>query len=84
MAVFKCKMCGGALEISNNTIDFTRFGVVMPGETVVKSVGEVSLSPKLEYAFENSISSKDIKTFADYQNKQVAKDTQRVVFCATK
>ena len=27
---------------------------------------------------------KDIKTFADYQNKQVAKDTQRVVFCATK
>ena len=27
---------------------------------------------------------KDIQTFADYQNKQVAKDTQRVVFCATK
>ena len=27
---------------------------------------------------------KDVQTFADYQNKQVAKDTQRVVFCATK
>ena len=27
---------------------------------------------------------KDVQTFADYMNKPVAKDTQRVVFCATK
>jgi len=51
------------LSFANNTLDITRFGIIMPGDSVIRTVGRVNLAT-FEYIFNQSFDSKDLRVFA--------------------
>ena len=63
------------LGYSDGVISLDRFSVVMPGESAIKSVGKVSLLPKINYAFNQTFESKDLRIFASIFGLDVAKYT---------
>ena len=75
------------IAYNNGVIDINRFAVTMPGETSIKSIGKITTAPKLEYIFNNTVESKDIKTFASLFNinltKNASKDNKKSIFQRT-
>ncbi len=52
------------LTFKDGILDVTRFGIIMPGETIFKTVGRINLNDNLEYIFNQAVESKDLRTFA--------------------
>ncbi len=69
---------------NDGIINLNRFAVTMPGETTIKSVGKITIAPKLEYILENTLESKDIKTFASIFNinltKKASSENKKSIF----
>ncbi len=69
---------------NDGVINLNRFAVTMPGETTIKSLGKLTTTPKLEYIFENTLESKDIKTFASLFNinltAKASKENKKSIF----
>ena len=63
------------LKYANNVINLDRFNVIMPGETSIKSVGKVNLGSTLEFIFNNTLDSKDLRIFASVFGLDIAKYT---------
>ncbi|MBR5154097.1 MAG: AsmA family protein [Alphaproteobacteria bacterium] len=63
------------LGYSDGILSVDRFSVVMPGESVVNAVGRVSFAPKIEYIFNQTIDSQDIRIFASVFGLDLAKNT---------
>ena len=61
------------ITLLNNVIDITRFGLSMPGDTSIKTVGRINLLAGGEYIFNQIIDTKDLRTFASVFNIDLAK-----------
>lgn len=62
-----------AFSLNDNAIDITRFGLVLPGDTVLKTVGKIKLDKDINYIFNQAIDSKDLRVFASMFNIDLAK-----------
>ncbi len=62
-----------AFLLKNNIIDITRLGIVLPGDTVLKTVGKIKLDKDIDYIFDHSIDSKDLRVFASVFDIDLAK-----------
>ena len=62
-----------ALNLKQNTIDVARLGVIMPGDTVIKTVGKINLDNGVNYIFNQALDAKDLRTFASIFNLDLAK-----------
>lgn len=73
-----------AFNLTQNILDITRFGVVMPGESIIKTVGKINLNNGVEYIFNQSFDTKDLRTFASVFNLDLAKlasaDNKKSIF----
>ncbi|MBR5598930.1 MAG: AsmA family protein [Alphaproteobacteria bacterium] len=65
------------VKYADDVINVDRFSVIMPGETYIKSVGKVNLSPKVEYIFNQTVDSKDLRIFASVFGLDIAKYTSQ-------
>ncbi len=61
------------ITLLNNVIDITRFGLVMPGSTNIKTVGRINLNNGIEYIFNQIYDTQDLRTFASIFNIDLAK-----------
>ena len=68
----------------NGIIDINRLGLSLPGNTNVKTVGKVNINEAMEYKFNQTLHSDDLRTFASIFNidltKLTAKENQKTVF----
>ena len=48
------------VTLQDNVIDITRFGVIMPGDTTIKTVGRINLNNGVDYIFNQAADSKDL------------------------
>ncbi len=73
-----------SLAIKQNMIDIARFGIIMPGDTIIKTVGKINLNNGIDYIFNQTFNTKDLKTFASIFNFDLAKlapnDSQKSIF----
>lgn len=73
-----------AINVKQNVIDIARLGVVMPGETIIKTVGKINLSNGIDYIFNQAFDTKDLRTFASVFNLDLAKlasaDNKKSIF----
>ena len=73
-----------AFNLKQNILDITRFGVVMPGESILKTVGRINLNNGIEYMFNQAFDTKDLRTFASVFNIDLAKlasaDNKKAIF----
>ena len=59
--------------MQDNVIDITRFGVIMPGDTTIKTVGRINLNNGVDYIFNQAADSKDLRTFVSVFGIDLAK-----------
>ncbi len=73
-----------AINVKQNIVDIARFGVIMPGETIIKTVGKVNLNNGVDYIFNQAFDTKDLRTFASIFNLDLAKlasdDNKKSIF----
>ena len=61
------------VTLQDNVIDITRFGVIMPGDTTIKTVGRINLNNGVDYIFNQAADSKDLRTFVSVFGIDLAK-----------
>ena len=61
------------VEAQNLSLDITRFGVIMPGDTTIKTVGRINLNNGVDYIFNQAADSKDLRTFVSVFGIDLAK-----------
>lgn len=73
-----------AVSLQNNQISISRLGVIFPGNSVVKTAGNVDLSNGFTYQFNQDFSTDDLRTFASLFNVDLSKyatgDNKKVIF----
>lgn len=65
------------LGLNDNAINVNRLGAVLPGDTSVKLTGKADLSSKLNYIFNSSVESKDLRVFASLFGVDLAKNAPK-------
>ena len=61
------------VTLQDNVIDIMRFGVIMPGDTTIKTVGRINLNNGVDYIFNQAADSKDLRTFVSVFGIDLAK-----------
>ena len=73
-----------ALSLKDNIININRLGLILSGETNLKTTGKIALSPEFYYNIDNNIETSDIKSFASIFNidltKYAKQDNKKSIF----
>lgn len=61
------------IALQDNVLNFTRYGIDMPGDSNIKGVGKLDLNNNFSYQFDQSLRTNDLRVFASVFNINLSK-----------